>query len=187
MEMKVAQTMRDRYVGCYASRGGRSQGVRISGCADARTRFPGEAIREAPVTVGEARKQQQISRYLGIWTAKLWPPQTTRDQTIGCYAYATEESGRSQGVRLSSCAGARGQVPRAKAGLSASRLLHLTGSSLRGYWRAKGVHRIALLPETTLIGTCDQPVRPVTTGQTRWPRNTTGAHYCDRRCAVNSL
>jgi hypothetical protein len=61
--------------------------------------FPGEAINELPVTVGEERKS---SRFIGVswdktnssWRAQLRDPQTKRSRRVGCYA-SEEDAARA--------------------------------------------------------------------------------------------
>jgi hypothetical protein len=117
------QTKRRRQIGYYASeedaaKAYDSAAVQAHG-PGAKRNFPGEAISELPLTVGEERKQRGSSRYVGVssnktgssWCACLADPPTKRSRYIGSFA-----SRRSQGVRLCSCAGARArcqaQLPR---------------------------------------------------------------------------
>jgi hypothetical protein len=71
----------------------------------AKRNFPGEAISELPVTVGEERKQRSSSRYIGVTFNKassswhvLADPQSKRTPQSGHYA-SEEDAGRTA-VRL---------------------------------------------------------------------------------------
>jgi hypothetical protein len=110
-------------------RGGCSQGhmtVRLSrrGPGAKRNFPPGEDINEPPATVGEERNQRSSSRsrsgsrFMGVswfescsaWIVQLWDTQQEAHRDVRL------RGGRSQGVRLCSCRGARtkhqAQLPR---------------------------------------------------------------------------
>jgi hypothetical protein len=116
------QAKRNRYVGSYASE---EDAARAFDCAavqahgpGAKRNFPGEAICEMPVRVGEERqeerKQRTSSRYMGVtWhkgssshtraCAALGPP----DQARPVHWILYLRRSRSAGIRLCGCAGAR--------------------------------------------------------------------------------
>jgi hypothetical protein len=98
VEVTDPQTKRRRQVGNYASE---EDAARAYDCAAVQARgpgiernFPGEAIGELPVTVGERRKQRSSSRYIGVswdsdrstWCVQVADPQTKRQQRIGRWA-----------------------------------------------------------------------------------------------------
>ncbi|KAG1665385.1 hypothetical protein FOA52_015795 [Chlamydomonas sp. UWO 241] len=100
------QTMRHRQIGCFATE---EDAARAYDCAavqahgsGAKRNFPGEAISELPVTMGEKRKQRSSSRYIGVswetvsssWRVGLWDPQTKRQRHIGCFA-SEEDAARA--------------------------------------------------------------------------------------------
>jgi hypothetical protein len=74
------------------------------------------AISEPPATVGEERKQQNSSRYIGVcwnkgsssWQVNLWNPQTKRCRQIG--RFASEEDA----ARAYDCAAVQAHGPGAK-------------------------------------------------------------------------
>jgi hypothetical protein len=78
--------------------------------------FPGEAISELPVSLGEERKQRSSSRYIGVcwvkasssWRVSLWDPQTKCTRTIGYFA--SEEDA----ARAYDCAAVQARGPGAK-------------------------------------------------------------------------
>jgi hypothetical protein len=83
---------------------------------DAKRNFPGEAISELPLTVGEERKQRSSSRYHGVcwhkarssWRVQITDPQTKRQKHIGCFA--SEEDA----ARAYDCAAVQAHGPGAK-------------------------------------------------------------------------
>ncbi|KAG1667888.1 hypothetical protein FOA52_013648 [Chlamydomonas sp. UWO 241] len=100
------QTKRSRRIGRYVSE---KDAARAYDCAVVRARgagalrnFPGEAISELPVTVGEERKQRSSSRFIGVswnkamsaWVVQLTDPQTKRKRGIGFYA-SEEDAARA--------------------------------------------------------------------------------------------
>jgi hypothetical protein len=114
------QTKRSRFIGCFASE---EDAARAYDCAAVQARgpgvernFPGEAISEAPETVGEKLKQRSSSCYIGItwhkghsaWRVKLWDPQTKRSRSVGYYT--SEEDA----ARAYDCAAVQAHGPGAK-------------------------------------------------------------------------
>jgi hypothetical protein len=116
------QTQRSRHIGYYASEEDAARAydyaaVQARG-ADAKRNFPGEAVNEPPATV---RKQRSSSIYIGVmwhktrslWETQLWDPRSKRRQLHWVLCL---RGGRSQGVRLYSCAGVgsrcQAQLPR---------------------------------------------------------------------------
>jgi hypothetical protein len=68
--LRDPQAKRHRHIGRYASE---EDAARAYDCAAVQAHgpgvernFPGEAINELPVTVGETRKQNKSSRYIGV-------------------------------------------------------------------------------------------------------------------------
>jgi hypothetical protein len=64
------QTKLQQHIGCYASE---EDAARAYDCASvqahgpgAKRNFPGEAIIEAPETVGKQKKQRKSSRFIGV-------------------------------------------------------------------------------------------------------------------------
>jgi hypothetical protein len=118
--MTEPQTKRRLSIGCYASE---EDAARAYDCAavqahgtGTKRNFPGEAISDAPVSLGEERKQQKSSCYTGVcwnkrksaWRAELRDPQTKRQRTIG--SYASEEDA----ARAYECAAVQAHGPGAK-------------------------------------------------------------------------
>jgi hypothetical protein len=63
----------------------------------AKRNFPGEAINEPPVTLGQERKQLKRSRYIGIgsaWSAFINDPETKHKQHLGLFA-SEEDAARA--------------------------------------------------------------------------------------------
>jgi hypothetical protein len=105
------QTKRRRKIGSYASE---EDAARAYDCAavhahgpGAKRNFPGEAIDDVPKTVGEHKKQRSTSRYIGVsWDIPRADDGPT-DQAQAEHRLLCLRGGRSQGVRLCDCAGAR--------------------------------------------------------------------------------
>jgi hypothetical protein len=106
VQLRDAQTTRKRFIGQFASEedAGRAYdhvAVQVHGPGGA-CNFPGEAISELPVTMGEERKQRQSSHYIGVswhkanasWNVRLTDPQTKRKLHFGCYA-SEEDAARA--------------------------------------------------------------------------------------------
>jgi AP2-like factor (ANT lineage) len=100
------QTKRTRHIGYFASEedAGRAYdaaAVQTHG-PGAERNFPGEAIIELPVTVGQEQKQRGSSRYVGVcwskrkcaWEVQLTDRQTQRRQRTGSYA-SEEDAARA--------------------------------------------------------------------------------------------
>ncbi|KAG1675255.1 hypothetical protein FOA52_016286 [Chlamydomonas sp. UWO 241] len=90
-------TKRERQVGRFTSE---EDAARAYDCAavlaegpGAKRNFPGEVISEAPVTVGESRKQRTGSSFIGVswhklksmWRVRLWDPIAKRERNMGCF------------------------------------------------------------------------------------------------------
>jgi hypothetical protein len=97
VQLKDPQTKREQSIGYFASE---EDAARAYDCAavqahgaGSKRNFPAEDIREAPATLGEARKQRS-SRYIGVtwdkatssWIVQLYDPQTKRQRRIGSFA-----------------------------------------------------------------------------------------------------
>jgi AP2-like factor (euAP2 lineage) len=92
------QTKRRHFIGYFASEEDAARAydwAAVQACGPGAERnFPGEAISELPVSLGEERKQRQSSQFIGVsghkanssWDAQLKNPQTKRNQYIGSYA-----------------------------------------------------------------------------------------------------
>jgi hypothetical protein len=98
VQLTDPQTKRKRTIGSYASE---DDAARAYDCAavqahgpGAKHNFPGEAISEPPVALGEERKQRKSSRYVGVswhkasssWQVHLTDPQTKRVRHVGSFA-----------------------------------------------------------------------------------------------------
>jgi hypothetical protein len=105
VQLKDPQTKRRRCIGYFACE---EDVARAYDCAavqvgpGVKRNFPGEAIREPPVTVGEARKQRSSSRYIGVswnkvssvWHVRRTDPQTKCELYIGSFA-SEEDAARA--------------------------------------------------------------------------------------------
>jgi hypothetical protein len=106
VELMDPQTKRRRKIGTYTSE---EDAARAYDCAAVQARgpgakrnFPGEAISELPVAVGEDRKQRSSSPYIGVgwvkasstWTVRLTDLQTKRNLHIGRFA-SEEDAARA--------------------------------------------------------------------------------------------
>ncbi|KAG1675878.1 hypothetical protein FOA52_001535 [Chlamydomonas sp. UWO 241] len=94
-------------IGRYASE---EDAARADDCAAVKLRgpefkgrnFPGEVISEPPVSLGDERKKNKTSLYVGVsfdkirsaWTAFMWDPQTKHQQYIGSY-FSEEDAARA--------------------------------------------------------------------------------------------
>jgi AP2-like factor (euAP2 lineage) len=120
VELNDPQTKRKRQIGRYASE---EDAARAYDCAavqahgpGVKRKSPGEAMREAPATVGGERKRRSSSRYIGVSLEKrssscdvrLTDPQTKRRLSIGCFA--SEEDA----ARAYDCAAVQAHGPGAK-------------------------------------------------------------------------
>jgi hypothetical protein len=120
VRLKDPQTKRQRFIGRYASE---EDAARAYDCAavqahgpDAKRNFPGEAISELPVSLGEERKQRSSSRYIGVcwykarsvWCAYMKDPETKRRLHIG--TYVSEEDA----ARAFDCAAVKAHGPGAR-------------------------------------------------------------------------
>jgi hypothetical protein len=104
-----------RHIGRYASE---KDTARAYDCAavqangpGAKCNFPGEAISEPPVTVGEERKDRSSSRFIGFTWLKAnssrggacgWRTHRPSIRSIGL-CFASEKDSSSQGLRLCVC------------------------------------------------------------------------------------
>jgi hypothetical protein len=106
VHLREPQTKRQQRIGAFSSE---EDAARAYDCAavqahgpGAKRNFPGEAISELPVTLGEEQKQHSSSRYVGVswktanssWIVRLWDPQTKRQVHIGYFA-SEEDAARA--------------------------------------------------------------------------------------------
>jgi hypothetical protein len=100
------QTKRRQSVGYFASEEDAARAydcaaVQVNGPASKRN-FPGEAISEPPVSLGEQRKQRSSSRFIGVmwhkasssFRVELYDSQTKSKRHIGCYT-SEEDAARA--------------------------------------------------------------------------------------------
>jgi AP2-like factor (ANT lineage) len=120
VQLTDPQTKRRRFIGSFASEEDAARAydyvtVQAHGPGVKRN-FPGEAISEQPVTVGEERKQQKSSRYIGVywhkahssWNVRVMDQETKRRRFIG--SYASEEDA----ARAYDCAAVQAHGPGAE-------------------------------------------------------------------------
>jgi hypothetical protein len=101
------QTKRERHVGYFASEEDAARAydcaaVQAHGPGASKRNFPGEAIRDPPVSLGEERKQRRSSRYIGVcwhkakssWRVEMTDPQNKPTRHVGYFA-SEEDAARA--------------------------------------------------------------------------------------------
>ncbi|KAG1664307.1 hypothetical protein FOA52_005705 [Chlamydomonas sp. UWO 241] len=101
VRLRDPASKRERHIGLFASE---EDAAKAYDCAavqahgqGAKRKFPGEATREVPASLGEERKRPSSSRYIGVcwhkaqssWRVRLTDPQTKSSRQIGCFASYT--------------------------------------------------------------------------------------------------
>jgi hypothetical protein len=106
VQMADPQTKRQRKIGSYASEEDAARAYDFAAVQahgpGVKRNFSGEAISEPPVALGEERKQQKSSRYVGVcwskgnssWVVRLYDPQSQRTLHVGCFA-SEEDAARA--------------------------------------------------------------------------------------------
>jgi hypothetical protein len=120
VQLYDSQTKRCRNIGCYASEEDAARAYDYAAVQEygpgAKRNFPGEAISELPVALGkqrkEERKQRSSSRYIGVALAQgqvflARAADGPTDEARAVHWEVCLRGGRSPGVRLCGCAGAR--------------------------------------------------------------------------------
>jgi hypothetical protein len=106
VKLRDSQIKRQRHVGYFTSEEDAARAYDFAAVQahgpGVKRNFSGEAISEPPVALGEERKQQKSSRYVGVtwdkrkssWKVQLYDPQSKRNRNIGSYA-SEEEAARA--------------------------------------------------------------------------------------------